>query len=100
VVGEEGIRAIARPNLGGEDFACYMEHVPGCFVRYGAAHPDGDERPAHSSRFDFDERALGVGAAWLAQVARGAGRELAGAQRAGGPTAARGGPPDSRTRAT
>jgi hippurate hydrolase len=101
VVGEEGIRAIARPNLGGEDFACYMEHVPGCFVRYGAAHPDGDERPAHSSRFDFDERALGVGAAWLAQVARVAGRELAaGAQRAGGPTAARGGPPDSRTRAT
>jgi hypothetical protein len=41
-----------------------------------------------------------VGAAWLAQVARVAGRELAGAQRAGGPTAARGGPPDSRTRAT
>lgn len=94
IVGSEGVREIAKPNLGGEDFACYMERVPGCFVRYGAAHPDGDERAAHSSRFDFDERALGVGAAWLAEVARVAGRELAGdAQRAGGS-------PDSRTRAT
>jgi hippurate hydrolase len=101
VVGEEGVREIARANLGGEDFACYMDHVPGCFVRYGAAHPDGDERPAHSSRFDFDERALGVGATWLAEVARVAGRELAsGAQRVGGAAATPGAPPDSRTRAT
>jgi hippurate hydrolase len=77
VVGEGNVIEIEKANLGGEDFACYMERVPGCFVRYGAAHPDGDERPAHSSRFDFDERALAVGAAWLAEVARASGRELA-----------------------
>ncbi|HET9333084.1 MAG TPA: M20 family metallopeptidase [Gemmatimonadota bacterium] len=76
VVGTENVTEIAKANLGGEDFACYMEHIPGCFVRYGAAHPDGDERPAHSNRFDFDERALAVGAAWLAEVARCAGRAL------------------------
>ena len=81
VVGTENVTEIAKANLGGEDFACYMEHVPGCFVRYGAAHPDGDERPAHSSRFDFDERALAVGAAWLAEVARSAGRALVDAAR-------------------
>jgi hippurate hydrolase len=52
-------------------------------VRYGAALPDGVERPAHSSRFDFDERALAVGAAWLAEVAREAGRALAGSGPAG-----------------
>ena len=69
---------MTKANLGGEDFACYVERVPGCFVRYGAALPDGDERPAHSSRFDFDERALAVGAAWLAEVAREAGRKLGG----------------------
>lgn len=77
VVGEENVTAMRKANLGGEDFACYMEHVPGCFVRYGAAHADGEERPAHSSGFDFDERALAVGAEWLAEVARVAGRELA-----------------------
>jgi hippurate hydrolase len=79
VVGKENVTEIEKANLGGEDFACYLERVPGCFVRYGAAHAEGDERPAHSSRFDFDERALAVGAAWLAEVARVAGRELAGA---------------------
>ena len=47
-------------------------------VRGGAA---GRRRAAaHSNRFDFDERALAVGAAWLAEVAREAGRE---ARRAG-----------------
>jgi hippurate hydrolase len=76
IVGKANVTEIVKANLGGEDFACYMELVPGCFVRYGAAHPDGDERPAHSSRFDFDERALAVGAAWLAEVARSAGRAL------------------------
>jgi len=34
--------------------------------------------PAHSSRFDFDERALAYGAAWLAEVARQAGEHLVG----------------------
>ena len=32
--------------------------------------------PAHSSRFDFDEQALAVGAAYYHQVARIAGRRL------------------------
>ena len=76
VVGEACMTEM-KANLGGEDFACYVERIPGCFVRYGAALPDGDERPAHSNRFDFDERALAVGASWLAEVAREAGRELA-----------------------
>jgi hippurate hydrolase len=83
VVDAACVTEMRKANLGGEDFACYVERVPGCFVRYGAALPDGDERPAHSSRFDFDERALAVGAAWLAEVAREAGRALAAADPAG-----------------
>ena len=56
-------------NMGGEDFAHYLLHVPGCYVRIGGA-PEGDSYPAHSSRFDFDEAAMPWGAAWLAEVAR------------------------------
>ncbi|NIP87387.1 MAG: amidohydrolase, partial [Planctomycetales bacterium] len=32
--------------------------------------------PAHSSKFDIDEQALAVGAAWFHQVALAAGRTI------------------------
>lgn len=73
VVGAGGVRTAPLHNMGGEDFGYYLEHVSGSFVRIGARIDDGEERPAHSSRFDFDERALGIAAAYLATVARFAG---------------------------
>ncbi len=69
-VGEQGVRPLATANMGGEDFSYYLEQVPGCYVRYGAQIPGREGFPAHSSRFDFDEDALGIGAAYLASVAR------------------------------
>lgn len=68
---------LPAPVLGGDDFAWYLEQVPGCYVRYGARR-EGADFPVHSGAFDLDERCLGVGAAWLAAVARRAGAELAG----------------------
>ncbi len=69
-VGAQGVRPLATANMGGEDFSYYLEQVPGCYVRYGAQIPGREGFPAHSSRFDFDEDALGIGAAYLASVAR------------------------------
>ncbi|MEZ6186481.1 MAG: M20 family metallopeptidase [Planctomycetota bacterium] len=63
-------------NLGGEDFACYLERVPGCYVRYGARPTARAWAPAHSGGFDFDEAALAIGARWLARVAAVAGATL------------------------
>jgi len=49
-------------NLGAEDFAYYLEQVPGMFAFLGAANPAlGINEMNHSSRFDIDEAALGVG---------------------------------------
>lgn len=56
-------------NMGGEDFARYLEQVPGCYIRIGGDPGEGSH-PAHSSRFDFDEAAMASGAAWLAECAR------------------------------
>lgn len=50
-----------KPSLGLEDFAYYVEKVPGAFYNVGSKLPN-DYRNAHSSTFDFDERALLVGA--------------------------------------
>jgi metal-dependent amidase/aminoacylase/carboxypeptidase family protein len=55
-----------------------MEEVRGCYVRFGSQVPGKQGFPAHSSRFDFDEEALPIGAAFLAAVARRAGSVLAG----------------------
>ena len=77
VVGEEHVRTLGRANMGGEDFAYYLEEIPGCYIRFGARPPGGRSFAAHSSRFDFDEAALPIGAAWMAGVARRAGAALA-----------------------
>jgi len=57
-------------NMGGEDFACYMEKMPGCFIRVGAREPDGKIIPAHSPQFYVAEESIFVGAAVLAETAR------------------------------
>ncbi len=69
-VGPDKVNKLITANMGGEDFSYYLDHVPGCYVRYGAQIPGREGFPAHSSRFDFDEKALGIGATYLATVAR------------------------------
>lgn len=63
-------------NMGSEDFGHYLEYVPGCYIRYGGRVPGREGYPAHSSKFDFDERALTTGAAWMAAIARLASSEI------------------------
>jgi hippurate hydrolase len=74
VVGEVNAVPLHTPNMGGEDFAYYMEKIPGCYVRFGARARGHEGHPAHSSRFDFDEAVLAIGARYFYEVARLAGR--------------------------
>lgn len=76
VVGPEAVVPLRTANMGGEDFAYYLDHVPGCYIRFGAQVPGREGFPAHSSRFDFDELALATSAAWLERVARLGGARL------------------------
>ncbi len=75
-LGQDSVVELATANMGGEDFAHFLTHVPGCYVRFGSQVPGLESQPAHSSRFDFDERSLGAGAAWFAEVARRAADAL------------------------
>ncbi len=76
VVGRDNVSRLRVANMGGEDFAYFLEQIPGCYVRFGSQVPGRQGFPAHSSRFDFDEEALPTGAAFLATVARRAGRAV------------------------
>ena len=73
VVGADRVVPLHTANMGGEDFAWYLDHVKGCYIRVGAQVSGLEGYPAHSSRFDFDEQALATGAAWFARIARLAG---------------------------
>ncbi|QDU40744.1 putative hydrolase YxeP [Maioricimonas rarisocia] len=76
VVGEDGVVDMAHANMGGEDFGFYAEHVPACYVRFGAMVAGKEGFPAHSSRFDFDERTMRFGAEYYRAVALRAGQRL------------------------
>ena len=65
-------------NMGGEDFAYYLQQIPGAYIRFGAQVEGRESFPAHSGQFDIDERALPVGASWLAEIAHVAGAHLEG----------------------
>jgi len=77
VVGMENVVPLGFLNLAGEDFAHYMERIPGCFLRIGAREPGGPVIPAHAATFYPAEESLFVGAAVLAECARVASAALA-----------------------
>ena len=75
-VGEKNVLPLKTANMGAEDFSYYLEKIPGAYVRFGSQVPGREGYPAHSSKFDFDEEALAVGAAYYRALARIAGRQL------------------------
>ncbi|MHB1863635.1 MAG: M20 metallopeptidase family protein, partial [Gemmatimonadaceae bacterium] len=83
VLGETGVVPLGFMNMGGEDFAHYLEHMDGCFLRIGAREPGGETTAAHSPRFAPAEEAIFCGAAILAECAHQAAQTLiGGAERA------------------
>lgn len=76
VLGEAGVVPLGFMNLGGEDFAYYLERMDGCFLRIGAREPGGAPTAAHSPGFAPAEEAIFCGAAILAECARQAGAGL------------------------
>jgi len=57
-------------TMGSEDMAYMMDTIPGCYFFVGSADAArGLNFPHHHPRFDFDERALIIGAALMAQAA-------------------------------
>lgn len=69
IVGSKRCFPIKQPSMGGEDFAYYVQRVPGAFFHLGVAKKEGPNYPWHHPQFDIAEEALPVGAAILAQIA-------------------------------
>jgi amidohydrolase len=69
VLGPEAVTP-APQSLGGEDFAWYLESIPGALARLGTRRPgSGDDFDIHQPAFDVDERAIGIGVRLMSATA-------------------------------
>ena len=75
VVGVEN-HVYTPQSLGGEDFAWYLESVPGAMARLGTRTPGGPTYDLHQGDLRVDEGATSVGAKVLAAAAVGALADL------------------------
>ncbi len=68
LLGEKGVASTSQ-SLGGEDFAWYVEAVPGAMARLGTRTPGGGTYDLHQGNLRVDERAVAIGAKLLATAA-------------------------------
>ncbi|WP_175649904.1 M20 aminoacylase family protein [Pseudomonas sp. Marseille-P9899] len=71
VVGEAAVDAEVAPMMISEDFGAFLQQVPGNFVFIGnGAEGEVGATPLHNACYDFNDRILGVGARYFAEVVR------------------------------
>ena len=62
LLGEDKLLEVPVPSMGAEDFARYLEFVPGVFFRLGTADERAETKGAlHSPKTLFNEKAIGTG---------------------------------------
>lgn len=76
-LGPEALAATAQ-SMGGEDFAWYLDAIPGALARLGVRRPGGADFDLHQGTFDLDEDALEVGVSYTVALAEQALTALAG----------------------
>ena len=64
VLGTSGVEPIGLPSMGGEDFAWYLDHVPGALLRVGT----GVGAPLHSPQFTADDAVIPIAARVMARA--------------------------------
>ena len=70
-LGPDRYYPVPRPSMGGEDFAYYLQKVPGCFFLVGVEPLDRDTYPPlHSDRYDFTDGSLAVGMRMFVELVR------------------------------
>ena len=70
-LGADHYHPASGPAMGGEDFAYYLEQVPGCFFFLGTCPQGRDSYPSlHNDHYDFTDAALGVGVRMFVNLVR------------------------------
>ena len=67
--GNEAVEIIPEASLGAEDFALYLDHVPGAMFRLGVGKSNQNNYPLHHPLFEVDESCIYTGVVTLAYSA-------------------------------
>lgn len=67
--GSDRVQLLPEPSLGAEDFALYLNHVPGTMFRLGVAFDQQPNYPLHHPQFQVDEAAIVTGVVTMAYAA-------------------------------
>lgn len=69
-LGDAGVIRLEEPSMGSEDFAWYLNVLPGAMFRLGTANEDtASHLPLHNPSIVFDERAVAAGGRVLSRFA-------------------------------
>ena len=70
IFGEHMVTYRESPNMGGEDFALYLQKAPGAFMFLSSANPaKKTDYPHHNPKFDVDEDVFWMGSASFVAIA-------------------------------
>ena len=65
-IGGDNTIILEESSMGGEDFAYYLEHIPGSYYRIGCY--DGCANDVHTPNFDVDESCISTAVLFLGQA--------------------------------
>jgi hippurate hydrolase len=68
-LGPEGLIENPEPVSGSEDFAFFLEKVPGCYVFIGNGEGSEGGCMVHNAGYDFNDRVLSTGASYWVKLA-------------------------------
>jgi hippurate hydrolase len=68
-LGDDGLLANEEPVTGSEDFAFFLEKVPGCYVFIGNGEGEQGGCMVHNPGYDFNDRVLSTGASYWVRLA-------------------------------
>lgn len=75
-LGNDRFVPVGRAVMGGEDFAYYLERVPGCFFLLGVMPHDRTSYPSlHNDYFDFTDAAMAVGMQMFVELVMNSGKQ-------------------------
>jgi hippurate hydrolase len=68
-LGDEGLILGEEPATGSEDFAFFLEKVPGCYIFIGNGEGNEGGCMVHNPGYDFNDRVLPTGASYWVKLA-------------------------------
>lgn len=68
-IGRDKINWLENPSMGSEDFAYYLQKVPGALIRLGTNNESEESRlPLHNTNIIFDERSIETGVVFMSNA--------------------------------